>query len=552
MGGDGQPAKRTTRLNSKAQMEKDQKILQLKKTRDYYTTQLRNIQAQLSDKDSADALTKNELNMLLKRIDTASSNIDDVHINLMIEADEAEPLVNEKDEKDLNDLVIKLKATLLDRLGPENSRTVEVVPQGTKEAFKIEIQQTDGTGNIPNTWGTFNGDRTKWKSFRDHWLAAMHENKNVKAVTKIRNLQAAMKDNALGVLDEFDVTGEDYFKAWKKLNKVYDDNYMQAQSFMQLLFNLPQLNGSSSKSIRNTIDTVQKALNGLKPYMKGVEISFFAVFLVIERMDSETFRAWEKYRPALCKKRDNPAEAAVDGNPNEENIGNHIPTWAELTQFLEGEALIRVHDEKRNPKQVLPKKFPQKQPLKRSNNTRSRDEYPDFMQCVLCVGIHPVSSCEAFIAMNYNGRLNHVTHHNLCVKCLRDSHNDQCLRKRFNEPCRNCKGGENKYHHHLLCPNSAGKMGITLAAKENRPAKRKFQNRQRKSGKRQRSENPGNSQQSDLRSGVHKVGEWAVMPYRSNAIGSVRHVKMGKSEFTILLATINIKIQTDSDKIVIC
>lgn len=105
------------------------------------------------------------------------------------------------------------------------------------------------------------------------------------------------------------------------------------------------MNSSSSKSIRTTIDTVQKALSGLKPHLQCADTCAFAVFIVIEKMDSSIFRAWEKYRPSLCK--DQAADTRDDRSSGSENIGKHIPTWPELAHFLESEAIIRVHDEKR-------------------------------------------------------------------------------------------------------------------------------------------------------------------------------------------------------------
>lgn len=88
--------------------------------------------------------------------------------------------------------MLRVKGKLRDRVDELSKLGVnQASTQAMNEKFHIEVQHTDAAGNVPNTWGTSDGDYSKWQSFRDRWLAAMHENDKIKAVTKFQNLKTA-------------------------------------------------------------------------------------------------------------------------------------------------------------------------------------------------------------------------------------------------------------------------------------------------------------------------------------------------------------------------
>lgn len=107
---------------------------------------------------------------------------------------------------------------------------------------------------------------------------------------------------------------------------------------MKKLQDLPQMTGSSSKTIRDTIDIVQKHIHGLKRYVNLDDKHPYVVFEVIRRMDPDTYRAWEKYRPTLAKAHNQ--NALHNEENNAIRPGKYIPNWSELEQFLEGEVTI--------------------------------------------------------------------------------------------------------------------------------------------------------------------------------------------------------------------
>lgn len=506
-------------------------------------------QALLQDWTEGDVCERqNELKELSKQLEK-------VHEDALIELD-AENQDDFIENEQLSDKIITAKARLFDRLkaiGATNTIQDDNASLD-KNKIKIEVMQTNASGNIPNIWGKFDGDYSKWKSFHDKWVASMHTNDKVKTIVKFQNLQAACISDAKGALGEWDLTDENYLKAWERLKSIYEDDYMQVQSFMQKLSALPRMNGSTSKAIRDTIDAVQKHIHGLQRYI-DIDLKHpYVVFSVIGKMDTETYRAWEKHRPSLAK-----ADAERNGiDPDNARPGKYIPTWKELEAFLENEVTIRVHAERhsnygmlRQNNQQISKKQ-QKRFNKQSLFDANNDTNYATPQCPICNGPHQIYKCQSFIDMNLVARQNQVAEHELCVRCLQKFHAGRCANKRSNLMCPKCLP-ENRHHNSMLCPNAKAQTNAAMNANSGR-GKRKHQNNKQQNPKRRRYNNENvNSDSGKMQSTVNKVGEWSVIAKQSNAIKNVKPSKEGEFDHTVLLATVNMRIKDlMSNETVIC
>lgn len=330
---------------------------------------IKRLQKQIDDQTMMTAWSRGEVNQRIKKLDEASSQFEDISVQIVCEDDitgNSDIIENEQ----IDDLVMSLKAKLCDRLS-EIDKADSLQPTQTKP-YLIEVQQTDASGNIPNTWGTFDGDYSKWKSFRDRWMT-LHENMKVKTIVKFQNLKTACIKAAEGALGEWDLTEENYQDAWDRLQSIYEDDYMQVQEFMRKLSDLPQMSSSSSQSIRDIIDTVHKHIHGVKRYINIDEGYAYVVFAVIERMDSSTYRAWEKHRPTLAKAKNQELDATIGDdqmNPNPIRTGKHIPTWQQLEEFLESEVTIRVKSQS----EFMPKSVMAQTMIKATRQANARNE----------------------------------------------------------------------------------------------------------------------------------------------------------------------------------
>lgn len=552
MAGDKTPSRVTQRRPSK-QTGMLALVEQIVAKREYFGQIVKRIEAEVTDDETLNRFTKNEAGERIITLESVNTSLEANHFELVCDTDEATSEDTMRMDR-FNVLISSLKVKLKDRIDALNKSEPQQAIQNVAKDFRIEVQQLDAAGNVPNIWGKFNGDYSKWKSFRDRWLASMHNNAKVQTIVKFQNLKAACVGSAEGALGEWDLTEENYLKAWNRLCSIYENDYMQVQSFMKMLDDLPMMRGSSSKAIRETIDLVQKHINGLDSYIDLNKKHPYVVFKVISKMDSDTYRAWEKYRPTLAKNRVHDAEQ--NGTDESEfKPGKYIPVWSELEQFLENEVTIRVHAENHSPKNEYRPKLESNKQSKHFNkhSNQNKEIVPDFLQCVLCDDVHTIFNCDIFREMNLAGRLNHVAEHNLCVKCLRKSHTGRCKNKRCNEECPKCKP-EKKFHNSWLCPNAAVDIKTVLKV-NNDSKKRKYTNssvdRQNKKFKRYNTNDDKRTNRQGPPSSVLKVGSWSLQS-KSNAVKQIQEPKESKFGYTVLLATVNMRIQTNARNIVDC
>lgn len=146
-------------------------------------------------------------------------------------------------------------------------------------------------------------------------MATIHDNQQMRTITKFQCLKSACVGTTKNVISKYDWTEQNYSRAWKRLNAFYKDDYTQIQAFIRKLHKLPPMRSNISKVIRYVIDTVNRHIEGLSRHAKLDGKNVYAVFAVIDKIDTETYKAWEKYRPGLTKANAN----AGDDNENANN-----------------------------------------------------------------------------------------------------------------------------------------------------------------------------------------------------------------------------------------
>lgn len=145
-----------------------------------------------------------------------------------------------------------------------------------------------------------------------------------------------------------------------------------------------------------------------------------------------------------------------------------------------------------------------------------------------------------------------MAQYELCVRCLRKSHSGPCKNDKCNKVCPKC---DNKYHNSALCPNASAKPAFKASNSQNKKRKHSGDQNQDDNAKKKRynsNNSPDGSKQNDMQSSVHKIGDWALVAKQSNAIKQFNARESSKFEHTVLLATLNMKIQATYDLIMHC
>lgn len=295
--------------------------------------------------------------------------------------------------------------------------TVEPTP------IHVELKAADLQASHP-TWGKFDGNLLHWQSFKDRFVAAVHENENIRPVFKLQHLLTALTGRAASVIGTRQSTEQGYKGAWERLCEVYDDPYLIVRAVMKTLHSMTALERATYDGLRKLIDTTHEALRQLRELKLPVEHwDQVLVYMLVERLDNQTADAWEMTRAA------------------------GMPTLAGLSLFLDKRAQSLAHlnppeaermgqagkhgrneNKRRHPetKPAQNEARPAKRDPEPAADARKANEVKKPFPCPQCQGKHPLFYCPELAGLNLAGRKEAIRNLKRCLNCLRAHAPDRC------------------------------------------------------------------------------------------------------------------------------
>lgn len=310
------------------------------------------------------------------------------------------------------------------------------VPQ-LQEQLQNQLQpivvQLQGVGKIENTWGEFDGDLSKWKSFHDRFKIAVHENHTIAKVFKFQHLCSSLKGYAATAINNWEQTEENYEEAWARLKELYNRPYETKNELFdkfESLYKLDKPSGGLLQKMSNVTHEVVRQLRAL-----GISVDHLDSYFVNglrKKLDRDTCKQWELLRNSL---------------PNAQN-----PKLADMLSFIETQAMAMfavsgamIKDNRKranNEKEHSISKKPRPSDGASGSAERTGDYKPP--PCVICKGAHPLYKCEAFIKLKLTERKKIVSEKKLCRNCFNSSHFEKDCKRNV---CFRC----NVKHNSLLC-----------------------------------------------------------------------------------------------------
>ncbi|XP_061706724.1 uncharacterized protein LOC133517425 [Cydia pomonella] len=290
---------------------------------------------------------------------------------------------------------------------PQNKSTSEVNKHSTQEVKLPKV-------SLPQ----FSGDYQEWTSFRDLYTSLVHNKTSLSKVQKLHYLKSSVTGEAEQLLKHLQITEKNYDVAWETLDKRYNNKRMIVNTILNRFMNQKKVYHSTSRSIRELLDTTQECLNSLKNNdVKINEWDTIVIHIILNKLDDETRKQWEEEIRAL---------------PVQE-----LPKLEKFTTFLE--TRFRVLE-------MVPSTTYSKDRERAIVRQRSFLTSPatTTVQCSYCKQNHLTYLCKDFANLDVNNRVQHVQNERLCFNCLSSKHNVKNCKSRVS--CHHCQ----KRHHSLL------------------------------------------------------------------------------------------------------
>jgi len=267
------------------------------------------------------------------------------------------------------------------------------------------------------------------------FVALVHRNEDITDVQKFFYLKAALKGDALMVIQSFETSAKNYTIACECLNERYNNKRILVQNHTKAIFYLAPLEDESAIKLRQFVDKLfgnMKALESLghDPNKWGPMM----IHIICKKLDPATLRAWEVQAPKS-------EVSEVSDLIQFLNKRFQVLEAVEGAQNLHGKAeqKTRAIDQKEKKYNAYPRK-----------NRSSMHVTTSKFKCYMCEQNHAIYRCSKFIGLGIHERRVQVEKLGICAICLSRHLGDKC---KLNG-CKKCGEKHNTLLHEQRAPEN--------------------------------------------------------------------------------------------------
>ncbi|XP_058456731.1 uncharacterized protein LOC131434103 [Malaya genurostris] len=285
----------------------------------------------------------------------------------------------------------------------------------------------------------FNGDESRWISFRDNFLSMIHCNDDIPTVNKLHYLLQALEGDAKKPFETVDVQSDNYASTWGALLKRYDNKRYLKKELFRGLFELPPMKRESAQELNTLVDDYQRHVKALEKLGEPVtNWDTPLIYILTSKLDSATVRAWEH-----------------------ETRQKDEVTYEELIEFLiqHIRMLKSVSSDLHHRSQAGCVKVggPSQRKVftvKSVVNAATTESKMNAPQCPACTEKHLLHQCSKFVKLSIPQRRELISQSSLCWNCFRSNHQARNCKSKFS--CRTCHA-----RHHTLLHSEAANTKIS-------------------------------------------------------------------------------------------
>ncbi|XP_058817061.1 uncharacterized protein LOC131680357 [Topomyia yanbarensis] len=284
----------------------------------------------------------------------------------------------------------------------------------------------------------FDGDFSRWLSFRDTFTSMVHSNGNIPTVAKLQYLLQSLEGDAKKPFESVDVEADNYASTWDALHKRYDNRRFLKRQLFRTLYELPAVKQESAKRIHSLVDDFQRHVRALAKLDEPVEHWDTPLANMLSyKLDQSTLRAWE-----------------------EKTSSQDDVKYEELVEFLYQRVRV-LNSVGPDTQQPAPPKVAgppswKGTKVKFAANAAATPNQDSPCQ-LACSDSHSLRNCPVFLGKDVRQRRKLVSQKRLCWNCLSFGHPARKCVSKFT--CRTC----HERHHSLLHDSSPSRVSSSPA-----------------------------------------------------------------------------------------
>lgn len=144
----------------------------------------------------------------------------------------------------------------------------------------------------------FSGAHSDWKTFHDLFKSIVHLNEKLPGSHKFQYLLSALKGEARDLVAVYEMTDDEYPKAWKALLEVYNDKPSMFVNFMNRFTALEPVTKEQPERLRELVKATASCLKSLETVgIPEAHVDAVITYFLIRKLPSETFAIRTNARP---------------------------------------------------------------------------------------------------------------------------------------------------------------------------------------------------------------------------------------------------------------
>ena len=367
---------------------------------------------------------------LLDTLETESGTLYELNQELQNLIDDEEELMKEINDYIQFKIIVKKAVIQVRRLlnGTDSLSTVTATTRSSKSVKlpKLELNK-------------FNGDPTKWKTFYDSFLSAVHNNDDISDIQKMTYLQSLLKGSASETIEGLSLSNENYKAALDILKDRFGNEQILISAHMNNLLKLEPI-----KSIAN--------MHGLRRVYDNIETQVRS----LRNLGVDSRQYGPMFIPILCSKIPNELNLFIS-----RTVGKGVWDIDTVLKVFQGEIEAREH---LNIPEVSPesdrRQYSTGTFYAENNKLQRNYSHETKFRCVFC-NSDKHSAHECSIINDVKTRKVILQNKWRCFTCLKPKHTSKDCKSVIK--CFNC--GER--HHAAMCMKNSKKERVNQSNSEN-------------------------------------------------------------------------------------
>lgn len=331
-------------------------------------------------------------------LDKKMAEFHEAQSQIEMEVEDDKLAAHENERTRVETIARSAKIVLADFIAASTESALQVSSRhSVSSEFRFEKKLKRPEIQIPK----FEGDFKKWNDFKNVFESLVVNEQAYSNVEKMVYLKQAAQGSAADVIKKFDITERNFDKAWEKLKKRYENRRATINTHLQSLTQLPT--AKSEAGIQKLLDAATDSIESLDALGIKNPWPYMVSFLVTEKLDNETRKAWE-------------LETVKEPEyPKFERLEAFLQQRVRVIESMGGAATKSTATAQ--PAQKKNESAKNYQIRKSTGNASTGD-----MKCFDCQGPHTIAECSTFAAKPMQEKIETIKKRGLCFQCLCKGH----------------------------------------------------------------------------------------------------------------------------------